>query len=80
MHGMRRLHREMQPRGVPGGKRAPARGRGPGGMRRGITGCGILCPGGAIEYFGDTSAEQAGCCDDATCGCDDADSGDCCCG
>jgi len=53
----------------------------PEGCIQGCTGCGSLCPSGAIEYFGSDSS-PAGCCDEASsCGCDDTkETGGCCCG
>ena len=54
----------------------------PEGCIGGCSGCGELCPSGAIEYFGDTGDEEncgCGCdCDDnCDCGCDCDDNCDC---
>ena len=54
----------------------------PEGCIQGCTGCGSLCPNGAIEYFGASDAQPGACCEDASsCGCDNnTEEGGCCCG
>lgn len=52
----------------------------PGGCIEGCTGCGSLCPAGAITYFGDTGINKSEDCDcNSGCCCGDNKSSDDCC-